>query len=148
MLLTTQRRDVDECCCQSWRAAREALLLSPTGFALECVGRRAENTVLADYFMAINEIESETCPVEDIVSQVLQVFSEETQECTVADGLLTAKLAAGVLQRRKFVVSTDLAVAEALRDERQRISRSVRDRYVGAAPQITLGGLLWSDIGR
>lgn len=55
-------------------------MLSPTGVALECVGRQAENPMFADYFMTIDEIELETCPAEAIVGQVLQVFSEETQE--------------------------------------------------------------------
>ena len=79
-----------------------------------------------------------TCPVEDLVGLVLGYFTEEDQEITVTEITVT-HLAAGVRQRRLGAQSTDAALSNILRDERQRISSNALAGYQGGAYRPTEG---------
>ncbi len=73
------------------------------------------------------------------MSLVLGFFTEEDQELTVEEDLLPARLAAGVQQRRLCAQSTDVALSNILRDERQRISSIALAGYQGGAYRPTEG---------
>ena len=72
-------------------------------------------------------------PWEDLVSLMLGCFTEEDLEVAMAEDLLPARLAAGVQQRRLCAQSTDDALSNILRDERQRISSNALAGYQGGA---------------
>ena len=130
----TQELDVD-----SWSAAREALLFGENLDVLDCEGRGAGHELFLDQFGDKARFTMGTCPVEDLVGLVLGYFTEEDQEITVTEDLLPTRLAAGVRQRRLGAQSTDAALSNILRDERQRMSSNALAGYQGGAYRPTEG---------
>jgi hypothetical protein len=123
----------------SWRAAKDALLFGDEVDILDCEGRGAGHELFIEQFGDKARFTVGTCPCEDMVSLVLGCFTEEDQELTVEEDLLPARLAAGVQQRRLCAQSTDVALSNILRDERQRISSIALAGYRGGAYRPTEG---------
>ena len=124
----TQEMDLD-----SWGAAKDALMFGDDLDVLDCEGRSAGHELFIEQLGDKARFTMGTYPGEDLVSLVLGYFTEEGQEITVAENLLPARLAAGVQQRRLCAQSTDDALSNILRDERQRISSNALAGYQGGA---------------
>jgi len=116
-----------------------ALLFGDELDVLDCEGRSAWHELFIEQLGDKARITMGTCPGEDLVSLVLRYFTEEDQKLTVEEDLLPACLATGVQQRRLCAKSTDVALSNILRDERQRISSIALAGYQGGAYRPTEG---------
>ena len=124
---------------KSWGDAYQALLFSRETDLIDCPGRNAANELFLEHLSVDAGISMRECPSEEIVALVLDHFSEETREAIVEDSLIAPRLAQGIAQRRQSSQDLDAALADILADERQRVGRRARGRFVGNGVQ-TCGG--------
>jgi len=116
-----------------------ALMFGDDLDVLDCESRGAGHELFIEQLGDKARFTMDTCPGEDLVSLVLGYFTEEDQEITVAEDLLPARLATGMQQRRLCAESTDVALSNILRDERQHISSNALAGYQGGAYCLTEG---------
>ena len=70
------------------------------------------------------------CPTADVISLILQYYSEETREATDSEDAFPPRLASAVHQRTRLGQNVDEALASALADERITLGRLTYEQYV------------------
>ena len=126
MYLTLQDVAVD---VASWGDAYAALLFEDDTDFLECAGRMVVAEVFITHLGADVGVSMRECPTADVISLILQYYSEDSREATDSENAFPPRLANAVHQRTRLGQNVDEALAGALGDERITLGRLAYEQY-------------------
>ena len=138
MYLTLQDVAVD---VASWGDAYAALLFEDDTDFMECAGRMVAAEVFITHLGADVGVSMRECPTADVISLILQYYSEESREATDSENAFPPRLGNAVYQRTRLGQNVDEALTSALGDERSTLGRLTYEQYVadrtGPAPVLS-----------